>query len=357
MSKSKLTLIIDGNWLLMSRLPVIHSRYIDEKTMMKEVKLLMIKSINNVLRTFTDIDNIIFVSDGGSWRQHIRVPQFIIDRKKGDVAVYKGNRERTDDIDWDLVFSEFNNFTNELKDTGISVFNEAGIEGDDWCWYWSTKLNNSGTNVIIWTTDRDITQLCSSNANGNFTVVWNKKKGVYVKDATETDLTSFLLNPYYHTNESILRNIMNSSIQTNVINPDAIRIDKIIRGDAGDNVLPIMTRSSKNGNIKYKVTEKQLPAVLDIYSSNDISSWVNETLSSKQWAGKCNEQYNEIIEHFDYNRQMVVLAEPSYPEYILNIFHKYDNWFDDHSICTDINRAEATILAERENLTNILDEI
>ena len=30
MPKSKLTLIVDGNWLLMSRLSVLNNRYVDE---------------------------------------------------------------------------------------------------------------------------------------------------------------------------------------------------------------------------------------------------------------------------------------------------------------------------------------
>ena len=66
MPKSKLTLIIDGNWLMMSRLPVLNGRYADDKTLIQEVKLLMIKSINVVLRTFPMVDNIMFVTDGGS---------------------------------------------------------------------------------------------------------------------------------------------------------------------------------------------------------------------------------------------------------------------------------------------------
>ena len=109
MTKSKLTLIVDGNWLLMSRLPIINSRYADEATMMNEVKALMIKSINVVLRTFPSIDNVMFVSDGGSWRKDVPIPDFI-HNKKGEVATYKGNREKSDDINWDLVFNEFNNF-------------------------------------------------------------------------------------------------------------------------------------------------------------------------------------------------------------------------------------------------------
>ena len=59
--KSKLTLLVDGNWLLMSRLAVIVGRYPEMNELNRELKLLMIRSVNLVLRTFPQIDNIIFV--------------------------------------------------------------------------------------------------------------------------------------------------------------------------------------------------------------------------------------------------------------------------------------------------------
>ena len=58
MSKSKLTLIVDGNWLLMSRKSVMNNRFNTDEELIKELKLLMIKSLNAVLRTFPSIDNI-----------------------------------------------------------------------------------------------------------------------------------------------------------------------------------------------------------------------------------------------------------------------------------------------------------
>ena len=78
MTKSKLTLIIDGNWLMMSRMSTLNGKYATTESMMQDLKLLMIKSINVVLRTFQSIDNIIFVADGGSWRSKVEVPSFLV---------------------------------------------------------------------------------------------------------------------------------------------------------------------------------------------------------------------------------------------------------------------------------------
>lgn len=343
----------------MSRFPIVNTRYVDDATVMQEVKTLMIKSINIVLKTFPSIDNIIFVSDGGSWRKDLEIPQCVKDsaeRSKVDSSTYKGNRKKDDEINWDLVFAEFNKFTEELRNAGISVFNEPGIEGDDWCWYWSTTLNKRGTNVIIWTKDRDITQLCSSDNNGCFTVVWNKQNGVFVKK--DDDLTKFLLNPYFHANEEILNDVVNRSVGKIEVIPEEIQIDKIIRGDAGDNIFPIMTRPAKNGGERlYRPTAKQLPETLDIYSADEVSNWIDSLLSTKQWAGRANEDPGSILEHFNYNRKMVVLDERSYPENILQAFHKYDNWMDEHPLCNNIDKAEASILAQKNDIQSILDEI
>ena len=132
-NKSKLTLIVDGNWLLMSRLSVLNNRYKDELELCQELKLLMLKSMEIVLRQFPSIDNIIFVSDGGSWRNKIQVPKFL---EEAGIE-YKGNREKSDEINWELIFDEFEKFISVLSSTGITVSRENGIEGDDWCWYWS----------------------------------------------------------------------------------------------------------------------------------------------------------------------------------------------------------------------------
>lgn len=89
-NKSNFVLIIDGNWLLMSRLSILRMRIKDEDTLVKEVKLMMIKSINKLLRDIPQIDNVIFVADGGSWRNKISIPEFL----KKDHITYKGNREK-----------------------------------------------------------------------------------------------------------------------------------------------------------------------------------------------------------------------------------------------------------------------
>ena len=161
MPNSKLTLLIDGNWLLMSRLSVLQTRYSDDDKLCKDLKLMMIRSINIVLKQFTEIDNIIFVSDGGSWRNKLPIPDFLEEE-------YKGNRIKDESINWDMIFDAYEDFASKLRAAGITVCKEPNLEGDDWMWYWSEKLNSEGTNVIIWSRDKDLTQLIKINKDSCF---------------------------------------------------------------------------------------------------------------------------------------------------------------------------------------------
>ena len=233
-TKSKLTLIVDGNWLLMSRWAVLNGHFYDDAEMCRELQMTMIKSINVVLKTFPSIDNIIFVSDGGSWRQKIPMPSFIIEE-------YKGNRELDPSINWDMIFGHYEEFVKLLEESGITACRVQGIEGDDWCWYWSSKLNSEGTNCIIWSMDKDLTQLVHTNKEtGVFTVCWNKnnttiENGDYSQNS---DLDFFFGDLNKENNERYLHEIISKSNKITKINPKEVVIDKIIRGDKGDNIYP-----------------------------------------------------------------------------------------------------------------------
>ena len=55
MTKNKLTLLIDGNWLLMSRLSAIINKY-PEDQLATELQLLITRSIKLMLKQFPEID-------------------------------------------------------------------------------------------------------------------------------------------------------------------------------------------------------------------------------------------------------------------------------------------------------------
>ena len=354
MPKSKLTLIVDGNWLLMSRLSVLNNRFADEYELNQELKLMLIKSINKVLRFFPFIDNIIFVADGGSWRNQLEIPKYIYDEiSEVQSAEYKGNRVRSDDINWDLLFSSYNDFITTLQSTGITSCQENGIEGDDWCYHWSTLLNSQGTNCIIWSKDNDLKQLVSMNSDKCFTAWWNESNGLFVEDFPEDEF-NFLFNTEFNVNEDILNKLIDKAKDIHKIDPKTIVVDKIIRGDAGDNIYPIILRKSKTKSGRmFKVAAKDIDYSLDYNNDTAIYNYIDNLIHQKNYEGRIDKSENDIINHFKYNRRLVVLEKESYPQEILETFDKYN----DYNLSNDTSEAESQIQANNNKLRGILDII
>lgn len=358
--KSKLTLIVDGNWLLMSRFSVICNRFQSDTEMCKELQLLMLKSVNIVLKTFPDIDNIIFVSDGGSWRANLDIPQYIYDDLKEDQpAKYKGQRHLDDQYNWDMIFKYYEDLIDNLSKNNITTCRVQNIEGDDWCWYWSTKLNQQGTNVIIWSMDKDLTQLVKTNdQNGIFTVCWNNKTGVTCeeKENQDEDPLQFFFNDLTKEyNIRILDHIINKSKNINQINPKDVVIDKIIRGDAGDNIFPIILKNSNNieSGKKFRVSQKDIDFSLDLDNNDQIKNYIHSLINSKKYIGKVNKTEEDIIDHFHYNYRLVALDERNYPQDILNNMYSYNGYKTNN----DISESLSYFTAKKNEIVDILDNI
>lgn len=348
MGKSKLTLIVDGNWLLMSRMSVLQTRYSDDEKLAQDLKLMMVRSLNIVLRQFTEVDNVIFVSDGGSWRNKIEIPKFL--QEEG--VEYKGNRVKSEDIDWDLIFGAYEDLMNKLRRSGITVCKEIGIEGDDWCWYLSNKLNSEGTNVIIWSKDKDLTQLVKVNSDNCFTVCWDKDKGITTVHIDEDDM-DFFFNESYSINSQLYHSILEKAKTKVEINPKEVVIDKIIRGDKGDNVLPIIQKKSSKGDKVFRVSQKDIDTNLDYNDYEEYEGYIINLLNKKSYKDKVDKPLEQIIEHFEYNRRLVSLQKESYPEDILQILEEHSNY----NLCKDTNEVEYQLIAEANQINSILDVI
>lgn len=352
---SKLTLIIDGNWLLMSRLAVLRNKYTDTQSLVHELKLLMIRSINSMTRTLPEVDNIIFVADGGSWRAKLPIPPSLL--KKG--ITYKGNREKTEGFDWDCIFDSFEQFIDDIsKWSHITVTREYGIEGDDWCWWWSMILNNDNTNVIIWSADKDLTQLVKTNTNNCvFTVTFYSRgsKSIITMDnnfKTDNSLLASFLNPNYTNNYNLLKSVINKATEIKQINPSDIIIDKVFRGDSGDNILPVITKQTKTGK-QTRLTTKQLDTSIDIWDDSSISNYINTILESKQYKDKVSESSNIILEHTLYNRQLVALSDKAYPKEILSAMEEHNYYTKNNNLSI----VEQRIKGETDELTDLLNGI
>lgn len=352
-NRSKLTLIVDGNWLMMSRLSILRMRIKDEDTLIKELKLMMIKSINKMIRDIPQIDNVIFIADGGSWRNKIEVPEFL----KKDHITYKGNREKDKEIDWDKIFKGYDEFINVLKETGVNVSREQYIEGDDWAAYWSKLLNSKNINCLIWSADRDLTQLVKINPKTKvFTACWNKTYMTIeaIEHQEESDMDFFFNSYDSNENQKLIESLYMKAGRVEEIHPMDVVIDKIIRGDLGDTILPVVYKKGKSSNKLFRVAQKELDFTLDITQSNEVNAYFEELLNKKAWKDKATASVNEIIEHFFYNERLVWLDASQYPNDILEKMRKYQL---NGNYNKDLSLAEQKIQAEKNEVYSVLEDI
>lgn len=317
--KNKCTLLIDGNWLLQSRMAVMMDQFDKTKTKHElessQTELIerMARSIIIVLNKFKDIDNFILIQDGGSWRNQLQIPSQLGEK-------YKGNREHDIEIDWSYIFNSLNKLSEYCKDQNITTSQLLNAEGDDWMWYWSRKLNSEGTNCIIWSSDNDLKQLVQVE-NGTFTAWYNDKHGLFfhndLNNEQEIDI-DFFLNTNYKSPlfESLQRNT-----QCSFINPDNIIMSKIICGDSGDNIKSVI-KVEKNGR-RYGIGNKDWETIrknlhIDSFSLflKHIDDIVIELINLKKFS--CYNLNKSLVrEMIDYNIKLVWLNEQVIPEPVI----------------------------------------
>lgn len=350
----KLTLIIDGNWLLMSRLSIaykVDQKYdgTDSTTFFNSFQKTLLHSIEIVLHHFKEIDNIIFVADGGSWRNKVDLPDFL---KKSNIE-YKGNRVKSDEIDWDAVFHSFDELLSILNRTGIQVYKEPSIEGDDWCYYFSRKLNNENTNCIIWSKDKDLTQLVNINSDFCFTTCWDKSSGFVFPYYNDDDI-NYLMNASYNENYNIYSSIVKNEKVTS-INPKAIVVEKILKGDAVDNIQPVLLRNAKNpkSTKKFRIATKDIDTSLNVYDDKAVEQYFQHLLTLPLYQDKVEKEMKDILDHFKYNRTLVSLNEKSYPQHILDIMKSHSI----QHISTNIDEAMNIVNSKVNNVSNVLELI
>lgn len=357
---NKLTLIIDGNWLLRSRASAMLNKF--DKSLPdeyisnsgKDFQDLMAKSINIVINRFKDIDNIVIVADGGSWRKQITQPSIIKN------ITYKGNRTTEDNINWNAIYDNFKQFTDNCVKLGITCSWQYNIEGDDWIWYWSRYLNSTGTHCMIWSSDNDLKQLVQIDKNTRaFTCWYNDKNGLWLPDIldnTEVDDIDFFMTPQYSS--SVLENVK-SKIYKNIhyIDPQTIILDKIICGDSGDNIQPVLS-VIKNGR-KFSITSKMFNEIkenLNIRNVDDVKNNIQNLSKSIIGIKKLsNSQTTEqnLIDMINYNTIMVWLDESTIPQSIQqNMIQQEYNNFN-----VEIIRSNYKLLSQNKDSINYMEQI
>lgn len=326
---NKLTLIVDSNWLLLSRFSVLskgfkknNSNIIKEQTT-SELNELLARSICVILNRFSMIDNIILVADGGSWRKSIPIPSQL------DGITYKGNRSSDSDFDWNYVYDSLKSLLNNAEKNNITVSQHYMIEGDDWIWYWSRRLNREGVNCLIWSSDNDLKQLVQLDNNTNaFTAWYNDKNGLWLHDiiSDNIDPLDFFMKFEYYS--PTLEYIKSRASSVNYIKPEDIVTSKIICGDTSDNIMPVV-RYKKNTRT-YRITEKDWQRICNDINSLDINEIAKQSnniahviLQDKKFkplvkSGLLQESVGDIAEMIEYNTKLVWLHDSTIPRDVID---------------------------------------
>lgn len=360
MEKNKLTLLIDGNWLLMSRMSVLMDGFnknnpdIAKQQTSLELKELLARSINVILNRFKEIDNIVFISDGGSWRKSLPVPKLVAEE------TYKGNRELMDELDWKCIYNSFNEMIKHCNSLGITCSNMMSCEGDDWVWHWSRKLNANGTHCMIWSSDNDLKQLVQINPNTQaFTVWYNDKAGLWLPSDMDKpfDEFEFFIKADYIS--PVLESIKKKLKKYNYINPNEIILNKILCGDAGDNIKSVI-RYNKNGRT-YRFAQKDYEKLINDLNINTVQDLINSYERIAKYICSLKKfkpyKFNEcdVMEMLKYNTELVWLNESRIPKDIKEGMNGYEYKLYDLSYIRDNFKI---LVGEDDNeIQNIFDSI
>lgn len=361
----KCVLLIDGNWLLQSRFSVLGKFFKTENS--NDIKQLgtnnlvdmMARSINVMLNRFPFIDNVILVSDGGSWRKSIEKPTSRIG------VEYKGNRETQNEFDWDYIWAALKILSNNFVKNNITYSCYRDIEGDDWIWHWSRYLNNKGVNCIIWSSDNDLKQLVLNNVQTNAFVMWyNDRNGGFLdsslneKCSSEDEMLDFFLKPPTQFNpvlENVKRVLKNG---ISYVYPSDIILSKIMCGDAGDNIKPVATYEL-NGRT-YGLTQKMWKDISETTKISTIQNLIgNENLAAKYICEyknfkKENVSKQMVLENIKYNIQLVWLDKSIIPEYCISIMDKCEYKTIDINM---VKHNYKTLCDTDKEIENIVEEI
>lgn len=342
MANKDITLCIDGNYFIYSRLHVlpkpkktsmvidgktISTRLLDDKKEMATFMRKLATDFASEMRKFKNlISRVVFVVDSKSWRKDFN-------------SDYKANRKFSDDINMEHVHEIMRAFQVILEDRGVIVEQVPGAEGDDMIFAWSTYLNSIGEDCIMWTGDKDLKQLVNyNNATESFSLWYDNTRnrmGVYpgfdkwleqVDEEVEIDIFDVSDDVISPNKKQMIKDLINySKLKVEKVFCDEFSFIKILTGDKGDNVSSVVLKPSKNGVKNFKISENKAQEILTRFKSKnrrfsssylfnesykkDIVRYIKEVMSIDM----CE---SEIMEGLERNINLILLHVETIPEAI-----------------------------------------
>lgn len=313
-----LNLIIDGNYLLHRHVHTLHKNNMLFGGLEKSLEF----SITNY-RKWYPFTKIYFVSDSKkkSWRTKLH-------------KTYKAGRKKSSDIDWDFVYSTYNDFKIGLDSKKIKLFELDHIEGDDWVSFIVSETNKKKQSNLIVSNDYDIKQILNFNLN-DLTINFMTNEVMFKQ--------KYFLPKNYHLFLDKIKNTTSDSIfdmsddnefltfmkeiqeKYQVVEIDSLHalLMKVISGDTSDNIQSVYV-SSKNDK-KRGVGEKTAEQIIEKYkiefgepslSDPDLFDNISDLICEKR---KLNRNLlNVISENLKRNMNLINLNTDKLPMEVLD---------------------------------------
>jgi 5'-3' exonuclease len=311
-------LIVDGNFLLNRLVFTLHKNNLLFGALHKSLEI----SILNY-RKWYPFANIYLVSDSKekSWRKKLN-------------QNYKATRKKDSDIDWEFVFTAYNEFKADMKNRGIKIMEAPHIEGDDWISYLIEKANGEGRSTIIISNDYDIKQLVGYSLNPLYinlmsNEMMNKQKLFLPKNYQlfMNTINKVDNNDIFNLNDNgefinLLNNFINK-YEIHVVDPMESLIIKLISGDTSDNISSAWSMV-KNGK-KRGIAEKGAKSIFDEYlvhfgepklSDPDLTENIADLICEKKKLSR-----NSIVgikTNIEDNMKLILLNTSYLPKEVLN---------------------------------------
>lgn len=164
-------LIIDGNYLLMKSVFILH-----KNRMLHDLDYVLENDFNTLI-SLHPFNKIYFISDSKkNWRKDI-------------FPGYKGTRKKDININWEYVFDVYNDVKEKIQERkkNFLTYNIDYLEGDDLISYIVNESNKIGSSNMIMGNDSDLFQLIKYDDN-YINVMYNfqfKNESVYLPEGYE----------------------------------------------------------------------------------------------------------------------------------------------------------------------------
>lgn len=310
-------LLIDGNYLLNRMVFTLHKNNLLFGALHKSLETAIIN-----YRKWYPFANIYLVSDSKekSWRKKLN-------------QNYKANRKKDSDIDWEFVFSAYNEFKDSMKWRGIKIMEAPHIEGDDWISFLVERANQDGRSTIIVSNDYDIKQLVSYSINPLMINIMSNEMHNKQKLFLPRNYQLFMNainkldnNDIFNLNDNqdfinLLTNFLDKYDIQEVNSMEALII-KLISGDTSDNISSAWS-IIKNGK-KRGIADKGAKTIFDEYlihfgepnlSDPDLTENIADLICEKKKLSKSS--IDGIKTNIESNMKLILLNTDYMPKEIV----------------------------------------